>query len=109
MSKLVLWVDDIRETPNRPGETYVVAKSVNEAKYFLELGEFDFAYIDLDHDAGVYAPEGGDYINLLNFLEKRCNEDDYHMVYPIRIHSFNPVGVVNMRAIIRRNGWREIL
>ena len=28
--------------------------------------------------------------------------------YPIRIHSQNPVGVANMRAIIERNGWREV-
>ena len=28
--------------------------------------------------------------------------------YPIRIHSQNPVGVQNMRAIIQRNGWVEV-
>lgn len=28
--------------------------------------------------------------------------------YPIRIHSMNPVGVANMRAIIEKNGWKEI-
>lgn len=26
----------------------------------------------------------------------------------IRIHSMNPVGVQNMRAIIQRNGWTEV-
>lgn len=108
MSKLVLWVDDLRNPPNRPGEQYVIARSVNEAKYYIELGEFDFAYIDLDHDAGIYAPDGGDYINLLNYIEAKCHEGKYHMTYPVRIHSFNPVGVINMRAIINRNGWEEI-
>jgi hypothetical protein len=29
--------------------------------------------------------------------------------YPIRIHSMNPVGRENMRAIIRRNGWTEVM
>ena len=28
--------------------------------------------------------------------------------YPIHIHSQNPVGVENMRAIIKRNGWEEV-
>ena len=59
--------------------------------------------IDIDHDAGGYSIWGGDYIKLLNWLEETgCN-------YPIRIHSMNVVGRENMRAIIRRNGWKEIL
>jgi hypothetical protein len=28
--------------------------------------------------------------------------------YSIRIHSQNSVGVANMRAIIERNGWKEV-
>ena len=28
--------------------------------------------------------------------------------YPIRIHSMNPIGVENMRRIIKRNHWKEI-
>ena len=27
---------------------------------------------------------------------------------PIHIHSMNVVGVQNMRAIIQRNGWKEV-
>ena len=56
--------------------------------------------IDMDHDAGDYGPP--DYIELLNWLEETGRN------YPIRIHSMNPVGVANMRAIIERNGWREV-
>ena len=108
-TRVVLWVDDLRDPPNRPGEKYLIARSVNEAKALLELTEQDgwadpIDYIDIDHDAGVYAVAGGDYINLLNYLEAR----DGRIYYPIRIHSFNPVGVVNMRAIIEHNGWEEI-
>jgi hypothetical protein len=66
------------------------------SSYYIEL-------IDIDHDAGDYARFGGDYINLLNWFEETNRN------YPIRIHSMNPVGVENMRAIIKRNGWREIL
>ena len=41
-------------------------------------------------------------INILDWLEETNRN------YPIRIHSMNPVGVANMRAIIRRNGWTEV-
>ena len=58
--------------------------------------------IDIDHDAGDYACDGGDYIKLLDWLEETGRN------YPIRIHSMNPVGVENMRRIIQRNGWEEV-
>ena len=49
-----------------------------------------------------YAWNGGDYIKLLDWFEETGRN------YPIRIHSQNPVGVQNMRAIIQRNGWTEV-
>lgn len=58
--------------------------------------------IDIDHDAGDFVYDGGDYIKLLDWLEETGRN------YPIRIHSMNVVGVANMRAIIERNGWKEI-
>ena len=58
--------------------------------------------IDIDHDAGEYAQLGGDYIKLLDWLEETGRN------YPIHIHSMNPVGVENMRRIIKRNGWIEV-
>lgn len=99
--KTVLWVDDLRDPPNRPGERYIIARSVNEAKCLIEeLCSFDI--ISLDHDAGDYASDGGDYIKLLDWLEETGRN------YPIKIHSMNPVGVANMRAIIEHNGWEEV-
>ena len=62
----------------------------------------DITLIDIDHDAGDFAYDGGDYIKLLDWLEETGRN------YPIRIHSANPVGVMNMRRIIERNGWKEI-
>lgn len=59
--------------------------------------------IDIDHDAGDFAQDGGDYIHLLDWLEETGRN------YPIRIHSMNPVGVENMRRIIRKNGWIEFI
>ena len=96
-----LWVDDVREAP----EGYFWIKSVNSAKAFIEVHRppiDPIELIDVDHDAGDYACDGGDYIKLLDWLEETGRS------YPIRIHSQNVVGVENMRRIIERNGWREI-
>ena len=104
-----LWVDDVRQPPDK---TYIWSRSVDAAKASIEYSEylareFDLAIyevhlIDIDHDAGIYASEGGDYVKLLDWLEETGRN------YPIRIHSMNPVGVENMRRIIKRNGWREV-
>lgn len=107
-----LWIDDLRNPPDRPDTDYLIARSVNEAKALLELAEKaawtqPIDYISIDHDAGVYASAGGDFINILNFLEYRQHTKN-GKIYPIQIHSFNPVGVTNMRAIIERNGWKEV-
>lgn len=124
-----LWIDDVRPAP----EGYHWCKSVNEAKDFItrcenmilklmdrghklflsrdyegrsiayaRANDFDIEVIDIDHDAGEYAKDGGDYIKLLDWLEEQ------RLGYPIRIHSMNPVGVQNMRAIIQKNGWKEV-
>lgn len=110
-----IWVDDVRPAP----EGYIWCKSVNQTKNIIEHIEDDVIFdyyvknlsskeldkielIDIDHDAGEYAKFGGDYIELLNWLEETGRN------YPIHIHSMNPVGIENMRKIIRRNGWKEV-
>lgn len=111
-----LWLDDIRPAP----DGWVWCKSVNEAKkvyeesinnfhkYFKTMDNacemFLISDISLDHDAGEYYPDGGDYIKFLDYLEEIG--DGYDIT--IRIHSMNPVGIANMRRIIERNGWKEI-
>ena len=109
-----LWIDDVRPAP----EGYVWCKSVSETIETIKLGEKNAVYatvtkqpdevvmkwwpelLDLDHDAGDYGPP--DYIKILDWLEETGRN------YPIRIHSMNPVGCANMRAIIEKNGWKEI-
>ena len=96
-----LWIDDVRPSP----EGYVWCKSVGQTKQVIRANELrheTIEILDLDHDAGDYAFDGGDYIKLLDWLEETGRN------YPIRIHSMNPVGRENMRAIIQRNGWTEV-
>jgi hypothetical protein len=102
-----LWIDDVRPAP----AGYIWLKSVNLAKEAIIGNEkantvnyfkYPIVLIDIDHDAGDWAFDGGDYIKLLDWLEETGRN------YPIRIHSMNPVGVANMRAIIQRNDWKEI-
>ena len=99
---LKIWVDDVRPAP----EGYIWLKSVNEVKKYLAdphiLGNYEISLIDLDHDAGDYAKDGGDYVRILDYLEIVGYSGD------LRIHSMNAVGVQNMRSIIQKNGWREI-
>lgn len=102
-----LWIDDVRPAP----EGYVWCRNVKEAKWRIETAEDvctifplvdekpPIELIDIDHDAGDYANDGGDYIRLLDWLEETGRN------YPIRIHSQNVVGRMNMEAICRRNGW----
>ena len=108
---MILWVDDIRTPPTQIN--YRVVRSVNEAKRVIEefekaqelrrlCDDAEIEWIDMDHDAGDFQSDGGDYIKLLDWLEERGS------CYPIRIHSMNPVGAENMRTIIRRNHWEEV-
>lgn len=98
MKTMKLWIDDIRPAP----EGYEWCKSVNDAKRKIIDIERQIEFIDIDHDAGEYVDDGGDYIKLLDWLEETGRN------YPIKIHSMNPVGVENIRRIIQRNGWIEI-
>lgn len=105
-----IWVDDIRQPPMG----YVWCKTVNEAKTVItcmmkmqDIEHTSFLpvikLLDLDHDAGEYATYGGDYIEILNWLEKQ----GWDLYFPIRLHTMNPVGRENMRRIIEKNGWRR--
>lgn len=103
-----IWVDDIRPAP----EGWCQAYSVNAAKEMILANYPDIDGISLDHDSGIYNQFGGDYINILKWLE----EEEYTIrklgekivTFPIHIHSMNSVGVQNMRNIIQHNNWEEI-
>lgn len=101
-----IWVDDIREAP----VGWIWCKSVVEAKnkilnFFIHIDE-----ISLDHDAGKYSISG-DYIKILDWLEELQNVENGSSKFDMSnitfsIHSMNPVGVENMKRIIKRNNWK---
>lgn len=99
-SKVKVWVDDVRPAP----AGYVHIKSVNDFIEFVDDAGIDsIAVVDLDHDAGEFQEDGGDYIHCLDYLELIGAED-----ICVRLHSANPVGIANMDRIVRRNNWHKI-
>lgn len=105
-----IWVDDVRPAP----EGYIWCMTTNEVKHLIQQ-IVSMHYIqhtknlptiellDPDHDAGELAKWGGDYIKILDWLEKQG------WSFPIRLHTMNPVGRENMRLIIQKNGWTEVM
>lgn len=94
-----LWLDDLRPVPYG----YKGARSVNEAKQLIleaEHNGIEIEALDLDHDLGDYADQGGDAIRLLDWLAER------ETFYPVEIHTANPVGRANMERILARY-WGE--
>ena len=87
-----IWLDDIRPAP----EGYIWCKSVNSAKKVIESSRGVISLLDIDHDLGDYAYDGGDGIKLLDWLVET------QRFYPIHIHTMNPVGKENMIRLIRR-------
>ena len=87
-------------------EGYLWLDTVNKVKNCIICEEehgTQIELLDLDHDLGYERQvDGGDVIKLLDWLEETGRN------YPIHIHSINPVGVENMRRIIKRNGWKEV-
>lgn len=98
-----LWVDDTRPCPDR--FEYFWATTVNQAIQIIlteELVGNPLELLDLDYDAEDYEFGGGNYIEILHWLE------DTERNYPIRIHSANPIGTAVMKQIIKRNNWEEV-
>lgn len=102
-----LWIDDIRPAP----EGYTHIRTANCAMKYISMHPNDIEIVSLDHDAGDFGgvANGGDYIEILKELERltHIRGMDFSNI-KFRLHSANPVGVANMRAIIEKNGWKEI-
>lgn len=76
-----LWIDDIRPAP----DGFIWCKSVNQAKAAITAYEHqhscDNILIDLDHDAGDYFNDGGDYFKILDWLEEKNIVDTQNSFY----------------------------
>lgn len=103
-----IWVDDIRQMP----QGYDVhCKSVWETigciSEAIARGE-KIELISLDHDAGDEYLYGGDYIQILHYLEWLYIEKGIEVWINFHLHTANPVGARNMRSIISACGWKEV-
>lgn len=90
-----IWLDDNRIAPKGFHWVY----SVNEAKKLIQLCEKtneSIEILDLDHDLGEYAKDGGDGIKLVDWLAETKR------FYPIKLHTMNPIGRENMQREINR-------
>ena len=101
-----IWIDDNRVMPD-PSYTQHIT-SVDEALSFIDrVGIKEISLIDLDHDAGEFHDQGGDYIKILDYIEELQHNGE-KINTKFRIHSMNSVGAIRMRAIIQKNGWKLI-
>lgn len=100
-----LWVDDIVKAP----EGYAWCRSVSGAKIFIGTyekkdGNRDpLTMISVDTDAGCWKDQGGDYIELLKWLE--ATGRNYEVEIHTKDYRDNYKVVEEMQEIIHRNGW----
>ena len=90
-----IWLDDTRIAP----KGFYWVYSVNEAKKLIQLCEKtneNIEILDLNHDLGEYAKDGGDGIKLVDWLAETKR------FYPIKLHTMNPIGRENMQREINR-------
>lgn len=107
--KINIWVDDLRPIPKNVVdlENWIWLQRVEDVIDFLKTMPHSYiGVIDLDHDAGDEALYGGDYIEILKWLEEH---EDIENEYYIRLHTMNVVGRMNMENIIKyHDNWKEV-
>ena len=105
MKKYIIWLDDMRPIPEEIDHSkyvwYITAEGMIKdfsqiTKHFNEID-----YISLDNDLGADNMEGYKVLDWLESLQ-------IDIPFGIHIHTANPVARERMRAIIQRNGWKEI-
>lgn len=105
MKKYRIWLDDVRPIPEEIDHSrciwYITAEGMIKdlAEIIRYFNEID--YISLDNDLGQHCLEGYQVLDWLESLQ-------IPIPFGIHIHTANPVARERMRAIIQRNGWKEI-
>lgn len=92
--RLALFIDDLRDPPERTRVEFVVARSSEEAIQYLKNGLIP-DYISFDHDLG-----GEDTaMRVCHYLiERHMDHDGYFPDYVV--HSANPIGSENIRGLM---------
>lgn len=92
-----IWLDDERP---RPDNSWLHCHSVNEVLTLLTHLEVEaIEAMSLDHDLGVYAPEGGDGYQVVLWMAR---EEKWPQV--VNVHSANTVARERMLGVIDRYG-----
>lgn len=106
--KYRLWLDDVRPKPqDEIGVKWLAYRTVEDM--VMDLSAYinwypsihEIEYISLDNDLGKGYTEG---YKVLDWLESLL----ITVPFGIHIHTSNPVARERMRAIIQRNGWKEV-
>jgi len=95
MDRTRLWVDDQRKPPDESwdwGRTFLTA-----VELLITHGSV-YDEFSLDHDLGEHEPTGFDFLRWVVLSRPDL------LPRVIRIHSANPVGAANMKAVIERSG-----
>lgn len=104
-----IYLDDVRHIDSIQvlhDYNWAEVHSVNETKQLIEQCEaedFKKFILDLDHDLGDYAGDGGDGYELVKWLVETGRNTDNYRVY---CHSMNPVGATNILKMKDRY-WPE--
>ena len=93
-----IWLDDERKSPSG----FMHFHSVNEVIDFISTSGYTAFYLDLDHDLGEYASDGGDAIKLIYWLIENGYNENTNYTFKFNLHTMNPVGRENMKAMIER-------
>ncbi len=91
-----LFVDDERDPP-RDGRDWTVARSVEEAVALVGARGLP-RFISFDHDLG----EGGTGQDFARWLVEHCLDGGLAPDFSFYVHSQNPVGAENIRALLDR-------
>lgn len=96
-----MWVD-----AHKAPEGWLWCRSVEETIHLIRLfGQDEIKVISLNHNPHEFYLHGGDYINILYWIEYSYGAE---WRVPINIHSTNEMGCKEMKAVIERNGWYQV-
>ena len=107
MRRYRIWLDDVRPIPdwmNSPDCIWYdnAEKLIYDLRYIYKTFSLrDIELISLDNDLGEGRVEGYKVLDWLESLQEP-------IPFGIHIHTSNPVARERMRAIVERNGWKEI-